>query len=92
MNVPRFNAAAAVLNGYIHVAGGDGTGWDHLDLDSVELYDSKCDEWINIKPMERCRSGFALIESNGFLYAMGGDCDMIEKYDPRKNYWMEVKK
>lgn len=87
MTVPRYNAAAAVLNGYIYVAGGDGREWD--ELDSVELYDSKCDEWIGIKPMERSRTNFALIESNGFLYAMGG-CETIEKYEPWKYRWMEV--
>lgn len=87
MNVPRSDAAAAVLNGFIYVAGGTG---DFGTLNSVELYDPKCDEWIEIKSINEKRSSFALTEWNGYLYAMGGGCPIIEKYDPWKNCWMKV--
>lgn len=50
MNVPRDNAARAVLNGYIDVAG----GWGNCNpFNSVDLYDPNCDEWIEVKPVNK---------------------------------------
>lgn len=87
MKRARYNASAAVLGEYIYVAGGQ----DSEETDSVELYDPKCDEWTTINPMQVTRSAFALIEYNGCLYAIGGENHMIEKYNPYKNCWTEVR-
>lgn len=90
MNVVRFCASATILNGYINVAGG--RSLEDKTTNSAELYDPKCDAWTNIASMKLDRYDFALIELNGFLYAMGGNEDenVIEKYDPWKNCWSEV--
>lgn len=87
MNVGRYYGSAAVVNGYIYVAGG------RIDVNttsrSVETYDPKSDEWVQLAPMINPRSSFALIKSNGFLYAIGGIL-ASERYDPWKSRWSEV--
>lgn len=84
MKVARFYASTAVFDRYIYVAGGEPA------LASVELYDPECDEWTDIKPMNRPRSAFALVALNGFLYAIGGNVAVIEKYDPNEACWTDV--
>lgn len=86
MNYARHSASVIVLNGYIYVAGGIDAG---KMLTSVELYDPNIDEWTKMTPMNKARAAFGLIESNGFLYAMGGT-GTIEKFHPYKNVWTEV--
>lgn len=84
MNVARYLFSATVMNGYIYVAGGhDGREF----LNSVGLYDPKNDEWIQITPMNRIRIDFALLNFNGFLYALGY---VPERFDPLKREWTEV--
>lgn len=89
MKFARYNASATILNGYIYVAGGRANPGGVRT--SVELYDPKCDDWTDVKPMIKSRDKFALIESNGFLYAMGGGQREIERYDPYKARWTVVR-
>lgn len=82
-----FRASATVLNGCIYVAGG---GINYSAQNTVESYDPASDTWTLLASMNRFRSEFALFESNGFLYAIGGNRS-VEKYDPSKNEWTEVR-
>lgn len=86
MNVARRLAAATVLNGSIYIAGGIN---ETTFIKSVELYDSKTDEWVRVASMNMPRWFFGLIASNRFLFAMG-DHKEIEKFDPHKNCWTKV--
>lgn len=86
MNIARYHSAATVVKGYIYVAGGYmGVG---MRSTSVEIYDPKTDEWTQIAPL-RCAAD-TLIESNGFVYAMGEN-ENVQRLDPYINCWTEVK-
>lgn len=88
MNAPRRNPSATVLNGYIFVAGGRDN--QSSVMNSVELYDTKSDEWVQLTPMEPGRDLVAFMVSNRFVYAIGLE-DAIERYDPWKTCWTEVR-
>lgn len=83
MNTVRYCAHATVLNGYIYIVGG------LISAISLELYDPKIDEWTNLTSLNNHHVAFALIASNGFLFAMGSS-DVIKKFDPYKNRWATV--
>lgn len=68
----------AVLNGYIYIVDSTGTAF--------EVYDPKTDKWTQLASMRR--SVIALVESNGFLYAMGSN--EVKRYDPHTNRWTKV--
>lgn len=87
MYCARYAYAAAVLDGYFYVAGG--TGSHHTILNTVEFYDPKNDDWTQVSGMNIPRRDFALVESNGFLYAMGNN-EILERYDPRQDLWTVV--
>lgn len=87
MNVARYLGSVAVLNEYIYVVGGIAR---YVLTNSVELYDPKNDEWIQLPPMGETRKEFALFMSKGFLYALGWN-EVIERYDPWKNCWKKVR-
>lgn len=89
MKITRHFAAATVLNGYIYVAGG-AAYYNRSKSAEVELYDPITDEWTSLNPMKNARENFVLVESNGFLYAMGGYDKSVERSDPLKNRWTEV--
>lgn len=88
MNVALYYASVTCGNGYIYVAG----GLSDRDTASnfVEMYDPKKDEWVQLANMNKSRIAFALINSNGILYAMGWNSS-IEKYDPWKTCWTVVR-
>lgn len=88
MYCARYAYAAAVLDGYFYVAGG--TGSHHTILNTVEFYDPKNDDWTQVSGMNIPRRDFALVESNGFLYAMGNN-EILERYDPRQDLWTVVR-
>lgn len=87
MNVARYYASVTGANGYIYVVGGRKTSKTFYN--TVEVYDPKIDEWVQLAPMNKLRSAFVLIKTNGFLYAIGTD-KAIETFDPWKNCWTEV--
>lgn len=99
MNVARMYPAVTILNGYIYIAGGSFYGYDYdfdyrkkkiFATDSVELFDPRTDEWTKLTPTKEHRGIFTLTESNGFLFAMGGETRTIERFEPYKNSWKEV--
>lgn len=87
MYCARYAYAAAMLGGFLYVAGG--TGSHHTILNTVECYDPKTDDWSQVSSMNTTRRDFALVESNGFLYAMGNN-EILERYDPRQDLWTVV--
>lgn len=89
MKDDRFCASAAILNGYIYMAGGFTFTKSSQD-NSVVMYDPRTNEWTGAAGMNKPRRSFTLLESNGFLYAMGGNRIKIERFDPFKNAWTEV--
>lgn len=89
MNSVRFFSSAAVLNERIYVAGGTDLK-TVTEMNSVEMYDPKSDEWTEVASTNKAWRLFTLIESEGFLIAMGDD-PVIERYDPRQNRWTMVR-
>lgn len=88
LNIARGNAAVAVMNGALYVAGGQSNGLEA----SVECYHPGKNEWFTIYSMAENRSQFGLTELNGYLYAIGGLSRNIERYDPCTNSWSTVSK
>lgn len=88
MNSARIYPSVAVVNGYIYVAGGLDTSKNLLN--SVEVYYPNSDEWAKLAPMKKPRLRFALFMSIGVLYAVGSDA-AVEKYDPWRASWTEVR-
>ena len=73
MPTPRSGTAKAVVNGRIHILGGE--GWIG-DLGGVfrshEVYDPRTNTWSPAPPMLTPRHGFAAAETNGRIYAVSG--------------------
>lgn len=92
MHVARAFPSAVIMNGYIYVAGGE---VNQRATNVVEMYNPKSNEWKLLAPLNISRCSFALIQIYGFLYVIGGNSsavqNVIEKYYPRKNCWMEVR-
>lgn len=90
MNIARSDAAVAVLNGLIYVAGGKG---DHVSvysagLEHVESFDPQNDEWTTLSPMIECQHSIPVFGWKGNIYAIG--YKRIEKYDPLTKRWTKV--
>lgn len=92
MNVAREAAAATILNGYIYIAGG--TTHHRFgclgETTSVELYNPETDEWAKQTSTEVTLYKSTLIAANGFLFAMGGWTEAIERFKPYTNRWEPV--
>lgn len=83
--------AAVELAGSIFVAGGMGVNGNQVVArTSVERFSIQNKEWITCASMIEARAGFALVASNGLLYAMGGTDASVEYYDPIKDLWTLV--
>lgn len=87
MQYGRHGYSAAIMNNKIFVAGG--RDMNSLVLSSVECYDPIEGKWTEVARMNFPRTGFALVESNGRLYAMGHH-KSIERYDSSRNVWTVV--
>lgn len=93
MSVARTFVSVVAYNGRIYVAGGE---VNQRSTNAVEVYNPKSDEWKQLAPLKNPRCSFALIQSYGFLFAIGGQngaehYTVIEKYHPWKNCWTEVR-
>lgn len=97
----RNSAAAAVIDGLIYVVGGranimqdDGTQLQH-NLHTLEVYDSKTDDWRALSPMPEALGGIAAAALGGKLYVFGGEQWTPEQkvfastwvYDPKSDNW-----
>lgn len=76
MNVPRGDAAVAVLGDKMYIIGGEGKtttdpdNWRHIARNDVESYDPQRDEWIVLDPIPsfRLRGAAATIGDNLFVF------------------------
>lgn len=94
MPTPRFNLAAAAVNGKIYTVGGMKIhfGGSPLPLSVVEEYDPAADAWTTKAPMPTARFSMAISTVNGKLYAFGGyrgpaPYSAVEEYNPATNVW-----
>jgi N-acetylneuraminic acid mutarotase len=99
MLTSRSGLAIAELNGKIYVAGGASGESPNLAYHTnLEMYDPASDTWTVLPPMLIPRSEFALVASNGKLYAIGGYysdpqgqtyqwLNTVEAYDPVSGIW-----
>jgi hypothetical protein len=94
MGTTRRYAAAASLNGFLFVSGGD--VYDDEALSSVERYSPASDAWEAVASMTSGRSSHQLLALGGFLYAIGGwdnngaRVATAERYDPAANTWTPI--
>lgn len=83
--------AAIEFNGSIFVAGGMGVKGNQVVARAwVECLNVQNKEWKTCASMIEARATFALVASNGLLYAMGGTDASVECYDPLKDAWTLV--
>jgi|GEM_PF-3796047 len=92
MGTPRGDAAFAVLDGRLVVAGGRGAGG--VLLASVEAYDPATDTWTALAPLPEARVGAAATVHDGTLYVLGGSdsegaADEVFLYDATDDEWSE---
>jgi N-acetylneuraminic acid mutarotase len=93
---PRNAAAAAVLDGRLHVVGGRSPGiraGDQQSLASMEIYNPATDQWAAGAALPTARGSLAAVALAGRLYALGGEStagtvsNAVERYDPATGTW-----
>ena len=92
----RNAAAAAVLQGKLHVLGGRAPGIrsnDQQSMASMEVYDPTADHWTAGPALPTARAGLGAVVLAGRLYALGGEStpggvsNAVERYDPGTGEW-----
>lgn len=95
----RNAAAAAVLQGRLHVMGGRAPGIrsnDQTSMASMEIYDPAADRWTAGPALPTARAGLAAVVLDGRLYALGGEStpggvsDAVERYEPGNREWVRL--
>ncbi|KAF8822826.1 kelch repeat and K+ channel tetramerization domain containing protein [Cardiosporidium cionae] len=91
LNIPRRNNCGSVLGERLFSIG----GFDGLNmLASVETYDYRMKNWMEIPPMTTARSAAMCCVQDERLYVFGGSkgdrLRSVEIYDPRANKWDEA--
>lgn len=96
MHNPRYDFACAVLDGFVYVVGGHGTGGRNLS--SVEVYDPQTGGWTHLPSLRRARWGCIGCGLEGKLFIMGGRSSftighsrIVDVYDPTTGQWEETK-
>lgn len=93
--IPRFHAAAAVINtsfgDLIVVAGGES---ETSVLGGVQGYNPVTDAWFNLAALPTARGQLAMVQANNRLYAVGGYGGLLtqwvgtlEEYNPLSDTW-----
>lgn len=83
----------ATINDKTYACGGSKLSDPTKKLNTVEVYDQNMGYWRLVAPMNKKRSGLAVVAYNGKLFAFGGDDvgedkeSTAEKYCPVKNTW-----
>lgn len=83
---------------YLFAVGGSGPPvLDDPYLDICECYDSERNEWRQVAPLSRRRSGLRVTTCGGYLYAIGGfsatdtkSLSCVDRYDPMTDSWRSV--
>ena len=95
---PRMSCAAVVLNGRLHVLGGQvqtGKGISYRNVAAHEAYDPKTDTWEQLPPLQRPAAGIAAAVWGDKIYVLGGEedkepyevYDNVFVYDPAIGSW-----
>nr|CDJ88598.1 BTB:POZ and BTB Kelch-associated and Kelch repeat type 1 domain containing protein [Haemonchus contortus] len=92
----RIALGVAALGDHLYAIGGyadSSSGRRNLDI--VERYDVRRDEWTSVASMGSRRGWLSVSVLEGCLYAMGGcsedaNLNTVERFDPRVGIWEEV--
>ncbi|XP_069466419.1 kelch domain-containing protein 7A [Ambystoma mexicanum] len=81
-------AVGTMFNYLFVVAGCEGPGMQRKPSNRVFCYNPLTDAWKEISPLNQARPHCKLVELQGYLYAIGGECQhTVEQYDPRRDRW-----
>ncbi|XP_038078971.1 kelch-like protein 26 [Patiria miniata] len=93
---PRHHHAAAMLGGFLYVAGGrELVNSPDGPMQSAHRYDPRTDSWIQIADMKNARESFQMGVLDGMIYAVGGrqsnetSLAAVERYNPSTDQWEE---
>ncbi|KAL3199837.1 hypothetical protein MRX96_043762 [Rhipicephalus microplus] len=94
LQVPRNRVGVAVLDGLLYAVGGSCGTTQHYSarLSSVECYDPDRDQWVDVAPMNTCRSGAGVVAVERWIYVVGGydgssQLTSAERYDVERDQW-----
>ncbi|KAJ1144036.1 hypothetical protein NDU88_010338 [Pleurodeles waltl] len=81
-------AVATMFNYLFVIAGCEGSGRQRKPSKKVFCYNPLTGTWKEISPLNQARPHCKLVELQGYLYAIGGECQhTVEQYDPRRDRW-----
>ena len=88
-----FGLGATTFDEDIYIAGGTSCTNPSTFLSTFQKYDESTNSWTTLANMANARSGLGLIETNGKLYALGGQDNLhhatnyVEEYNPATDTW-----
>lgn len=88
----RHEFAAASVDHFIYVMGGNASEFPYTTLATVERFDTQSTTWGQVAPMATPRRSLAAASHGGKLYAVGGISNgtitnELEEYDPLTDTW-----
>lgn len=87
MKTPRLGFGIGIVRGKIVVVGGRND--EFSDLNSVEVYDPKIDEWCELEPMAMPRGNVEVAVIEKLLYVVERG-QIVEVYDPESRVWQQT--
>ncbi|KAL4227801.1 Kelch-like 26 [Mactra antiquata] len=87
---------AAVLNGFLYIAGGEEKNGVISPTKSLFRFDPRTGRWMIGADMHLPRQDFQIAVLNNVLYAVGGrispdeSLSSVERYDPATDHWEDV--